>query len=700
MRARIALGAALLVVVALVATGALLYAKRRAAVGEGLRRGAAALGIAPLSLVVADASPQRIVLRDVRVGEPPDLEIARATLRFHPRELAAGRLIAVDLEGVTLRARLGEEGLTLGALDPLLEGEGSGTASPLPPVDRLSLRDGRLELATPAGPLQVFLEGHAAREARVGLVASLKLGALAESVRLDGPALRAEQLRADAEAIVLADETGLRVELEDCATLQIGALRVEDGFALEEPLAVCARGVGGPVLALDWGATAPHQVRLVVEPIQLALRTLADPPMRLAGTTPELSLQLRRAPDAEPQLELTSSGGRLDLVEESLRVSGLEARLALAGTQLAGPASLRVAAITDTAPTPRFGALQLDVRLSPRDDGYAVTASAVAAGAARMRYDGLAQLSPPATQGHFRLEPVTFSPKGLQPRELAPQLGRQLKSVAGTIAAQGRLDYEAERAKPLDFRARVEIDGLSGQSAGGALLSGLSGSVELVGPLPLRTPAGQVLTFDLVDGGAPFTDGTVRFRLSRGTVLDIEAAEWGYAGGTLRTAGRFDYAAPVQALVVEVEDLDIAELIALLDLEALEGSGRLSGRLPLEQHPDRVQVRGATLAASAPGVLRYAGAGEIPGTAGQLAALEDFQYDSLELTMDGSLDGAAVVSIRLEGRNPAYQKGRRVVLNVNVEADLGDLLRGASSATLVPEMLERRLRDRVDPGRE
>jgi len=53
--------------------------------------------------------------------------------------------------------------------------------------------------------------------------------------------------------------------------------------------------------------------------------------------------------------------------------------------------------------------------------------------------------------------------------------------------------------------------------------------------------------------------------------------------------------------------------------------------------------------------------------------------------------------VALHGQNPRYEGGRRVELNVKVETNLPALLRGGRSVTGVPEVIERRLRDRVPP---
>ena len=59
--------------------------------------------------------------------------------------------------------------------------------------------------------------------------------------------------------------------------------------------------------------------------------------------------------------------------------------------------------------------------------------------------------------------------------------------------------------------------------------------------------------------------------------------------------------------------------------------------------------------------------------------------------MDGDTRGEVNVAIQLGGFNPNFQRGRRVELNLNVEARLADLLRAGLVAYRVPEVILKRL---------
>jgi hypothetical protein len=81
-----------------------------------------------------------------------------------------------------------------------------------------------------------------------------------------------------------------------------------------------------------------------------------------------------------------------------------------------------------------------------------------------------------------------------------------------------------------------------------------------------------------------------------------------------------------------------------------------------------------------------------------VGALEELHYTKLELALDGALSGDVQVRLAIDGRNPRYERGRPVELRVKVDTNLPALLRGSRSITGVPEVIERRLRDRVPVG--
>ena len=93
-----------------------------------------------------------------------------------------------------------------------------------------------------------------------------------------------------------------------------------------------------------------------------------------------------------------------------------------------------------------------------------------------------------------------------------------------------------------------------------------------------------------------------------------------------------------QALVLEAENLDLAQLLALIDLEGLSGEGQLDGKLPIDRSAEAIMIRGGVLRARPGARIRYrppAGVESLkksgPGFELLLGAFENLTVETLEL---------------------------------------------------------------------
>jgi hypothetical protein len=155
---------ALLVLLGLVALGGALAAlavTRRIAIAEWwLGRRVAELGIEPAALRVTRLDARGIAIEDVAFGAPdaPDLAVARVEADWTPGGLREGRFDALRIHGAELRAVLRDDGLSLGALDPLRARDAVGGALALP-ARSIALEAARLRVATPQGVAEGTLVG-------------------------------------------------------------------------------------------------------------------------------------------------------------------------------------------------------------------------------------------------------------------------------------------------------------------------------------------------------------------------------------------------------------------------------------------------------------------------------------------------------------------------------------------------------------
>jgi hypothetical protein len=225
--------------------------------------------------------------------------------------------------------------------------------------------------------------------------------------------------------------------------------------------------------------------------------------------------------------------------------------------------------------------------------------------------------------------------------------------------------------------------------------------IEVRWASPAFTPPGQLVSIASLDIGLELTDGLIEFELRPDGLIDLQEAEWQWAGGTLRTTGLLDPALDSQDLVLLVEAVDLAELLALVDLEGLEGTGSLEGVIPVFRRGESIEIRQGELRGTAEGGrIRYrsthaalALADRGHGVEQLLGALDDFHYDALEIRVDGDTRGEVEVAVHLGGFNPNFRRGRRVEFNLNIEARLADLVRAGLFAYRVPEVILKRLEE-------
>jgi hypothetical protein len=83
---------------------------------------------------------------------PSDQLVGRLTIDYRPGDLLRGRIEEVSVEGLALRGRIDRDGVQLEGLDfPTASPEEPAQLPALPMPERVSVRDARLELATPFG---------------------------------------------------------------------------------------------------------------------------------------------------------------------------------------------------------------------------------------------------------------------------------------------------------------------------------------------------------------------------------------------------------------------------------------------------------------------------------------------------------------------------------------------------------------------
>ena len=142
-----------------------------------------------------------------------------------------------------------------------------------------------------------------------------------------------------------------------------------------------------------------------------------------------------------------------------------------------------------------------------------------------------------------------------------------------------------------------------------------------------------------------------------------------------------------------LDNVDVEQLLALVDVPGLRGTGKLSGRFPLKiEKGDPIIMKGA-LSSQGGGVIVYNNAAADAAANTEQTqlltnALKDFHYTELSGAIDGNVNGNLQFHIGLRGANPSLYSGYPIHLNVNLEGSLADLIRRGTIGLRPMELIQ------------
>ena len=472
----------------------------------------------------------------------------------------------------------------------------------------------------------------------------------------------------------------LTLALVKGASFDAAGLTVE-GLAL---LAVHVETTGESAIAVAGDGRFSHDLRLALAPMEIETPALAAiielPALRLTGALGD-----------DYGGTATIAGGALRLPGHDLVLDGIDTTLDFVEDIIV--VDFTVDALRHPAIEPleisgtavEFGnAFTIDGRLS---DGGALTVLVSV-------YHELASGEGDASFGIAR---IPFEPKGLQPSHLAPILSGLTSDVSGVIAVEGEIGWDSGG---LTSAATLLVEDLS-LTVGDVRLERVNTVLTLDSLWPPSTPPGQRVAIGLLDAGLPLSDGIIDFQLRPDGALFVESAVWRWAGGRLKTQNLLlDPNAERHAFTLVVDDLDLAELVALADMDGLSASGRLSGRVPVTLSAEGFAIVGGRLGTAAGGGLLAYAPEQAPaalrlggeGATLALSVLENFAYDNLRIDIDREAGGDAEIAIHLRGSNADVYDGYPIEFNLNISGPIDKMLRAGLEGYRVPEAVAEKLR--------
>ena len=285
------------------------------------------------------------------------------------------------------------------------------------------------------------------------------------------------------------------------------------------------------------------------------------------------------------------------------------------------------------------------------------------------------------------LYPIRFIEGATTIGDISPRLAASLADGVGTLAFEGRAAWSAAG---VESSGMLELDDF-GATVGGIPVTGVSTSTALSSLWPPATRAAQHVGIARVGLGVPLVDGIAVFDLDAGGRLAVQELEFDVAGGRL-------YAEPFTVdsvaegdirFTIGLENLELAQMLELSQIDGLDGTGVLSGSIPVRIADGGVRLDEGRLAAETDGSLRYTPdnlpaflRGDDERTAILREVLTNFRYDELSVAVSGESGegGRQTVRFDVAGANPDFLDGHPIELAFTFQ---GPLLGAMTSAVNV-----------------
>lgn len=663
-KTRLAAVAAVLLLVLAIGLG-WLWAERAALAERVIGKALADRGIAPVSFSVGFIGLRSISLSDIVIGDPeaPDAAASNVSVNYSLGELLSGEVRSVEVGDASLHVALTDGGLSLGTLDPLLQGGGSTGALTLPPI---SVDNAEIVAATPygkftfEGPASVMPEGDAIAVSS----SALRISEVAEEPRFaplvaDGKLLVQGSALAFTGSVVSLVGSGEQVPLFTVEARYDAEART--GHAVAEGALSFARD------SVTFAALAPAYRSLYLD-------LGGDISYRLVADVEERDISLAAEATFDDFTLNQTAGGSFSLNGKIDAQGGLDGN-----TLKPVHVELHRVAVRDLAAQERFAPIRIEGPLDYAERRLAadlIIRSALPAVDGARLANVTASYAVDSGRGQVRARgDLSFAPGKLELQTLLPTLKGTIARMSGSVAYDARADL---RDGNFSSSGEVKLTDV-GFVAAAATVGKVNGTVVLSSLLPPRTKGVQTIDVGLLQAGFPLENGKVAFELDR-SGLRIADATWPFADGKLTlVSSSATMGASNAEFLLTVKDVDLSSLVALADVPGLRMTGHINGKVPVAiRNGDPILLDG-NIAAEEGGIIVYRGEAADAAATEQTKlltdALKNFHYTELAGGLSGNANGELVLRLALKGANPDLYDGYPFDINVNLEGSLADLLR-------------------------
>jgi len=269
-----------------------------------------------------------------------------------------------------------------------------------------------------------------------------------------------------------------------------------------------------------------------------------------------------------------------------------------------------------------------------------------------------------------------------------------------------RLENQDDQSPFLQSELQVEMHELSGDFSGYQLDGGKL-DVHLRGWPILESDDAAVFTLASLNVGLPITDIGADFDINldlfeQTARLDGRVLTAKLLGGAIKSHKyAFDSLSQSGFVALELLALDLEKILDL-EQQNFVSSGKISGSVPIQIDGVSLSVSGGSIYALEPGgLISYQPDARVQSIIDSNQALKvvtdimaDFRYDRLTAKIDYTQAGDFTAKTRIEGRNPDYENGRQINLNLNLEENLKTLL----ESLRLSDKLSRSIQDKTNSG--
>ena len=294
----------------------------------------------------------------------------------------------------------------------------------------------------------------------------------------------------------------------------------------------------------------------------------------------------------------------------------------------------------------------------------------------------------------FEILPINFAKLKNLPSRLLTRGQLPVTLLSGVIASHGRIKWQPAhnsgmKSSQLQFdkRINISVDRLAGSYKKTGFI-GLQTDLSLGGTNDLASIRPVHLLLDKLDAGLLLTDinmnADFHIKSQKKPELTLYSASAQLLGGEAEAKSvHIDFERSHNPFVVIVNKLDLAKLLEWQQVEGMSGSGYLDAHLPFDLTDNGLSMQAGLVEARVPGgKLRYIPDQRVKNMAESnsnikmlVDALNNFIYSELSATSNYSSDGKLLLEVALKGKNPDFQQGKAINLNVNIEENILKLLK-------------------------